>query len=367
MTTDNQTTNTGSEPVVREDTRDYSLTALVGRETVVLGWTVADNIDRSDLLGFGVKRSRFDLDSPRLLESRWVTQERHFNAHNGHGRRQLYSTRTDPLQQFSWCDISVEAGFRYEYSVVPVRGTPALMQFEAPVMLELSMTASLTPTRQSATPTRGVSSPDKGAAAAAGVDTARALFGDTEYLDSRHIESALVELAGMATSCIFVYSPIPLGHDVAKTLADVGPDILVYGIAPCEPATSPCGRIRMLAPNPSVEAGRFALSNPLDAYEDFNAALVIDPWGDAPQTLLWDNAPAATRQLASMSSEPRIAADVAAAVFRSFLSRQAAAVARPASPLDDLLLTDGRWSGIYFSPSSASHKCREREVLAGQP
>ena len=214
MTTAKDNSIETNAAVVRADTRDYRISALVGRETVLLGWSVAEHVDRSDLLGFGVKRCRLDPESWQLLESEWVTQERHFQSHNGHGRRQLYSTRTDPLQQFSWCDNSVEPGFAYRYSVAPVRGTPALLQFEAPVSVELQTQAAVAdqiPIQLGAS-VNGAIAARNGAAVASGADANESMMAaaDVQYLDRRCVASAVAELVAAASSCVLLYSSTPL-------------------------------------------------------------------------------------------------------------------------------------------------------------
>ena len=52
-------------PVIRARRGNYNAAALVGVNSIILGWNVNDSVDRTDLLGFGVKRT---YNTERIVE-----------------------------------------------------------------------------------------------------------------------------------------------------------------------------------------------------------------------------------------------------------------------------------------------------------
>ncbi len=370
--------NPNHEPVVRESGLDYELTALVGQDTVVLGWNVGDHVDRSDLLGFGVQRERENLANGAGGEQEWVTQPRRFHTRESHAG--VHSTRTEPLQRFSWCDPSIEVGYRYRYSVVPVRGTPKLMHFEAPIEVDV-----VAPTRIELAERRAFGS-NHGTRSASNV----ALLAQTEYevlaagdvapqaLSETEIAVVLVDLIERAESCVFLYTDAPMLPAVARALRDIDPHKLVYGVVPRQGyvngATSPSVNVLMLASSTSAEASQFVVKSPIGRFgRHFSSAIVADPWGESPRALLWSGGgrfsdPAAASPV-RYSEDATIAADIAASVFRSFNLRRQADTQRDSQRRSvhshDTLMTNGRWSSVYYSRYASSSRYREREVLVG--
>jgi len=321
-----QVRSRANEAVFSHRDRDYELTALVGEDRVVLGWTVADHVDRSDLLGFGIRRSRLDPESREVFETQWATQPKHFQGHNGHGRRRQYSTRTDPLQRFNWCDASIEQGAEYAYSVMPMRGTPALMYEESPISVALSAA------------------------------------GGRHRRDSveRRFDEAAADLVSAADSCVFVCSDGPLPALVLDAIHSLDASRLVFGIVPGTGSADLPANVRIVAPGRGRACGKAGASG------GFSTAIVTDPWSKQPRTLRWDQSGPADEGV-SLDESPHGAAQLAVSIYSGFVRQSEAKAAKAAGSAAELLLTDGRWSGIYFSPSSASCKYREREVLAGRP
>lgn len=68
---------------------------------------------------------------------------------------------------------------------------------------------------------------------------------------------------------------------------------------------------------------------------------------------------------------PEIAAMIGSTILRRFsdckLSSAETIGERMPGITHDLLESDGRWSGMYFSPYCRSYKYRERQVFAGYP
>lgn len=123
-------------PVVRAQNGDYSAAALVGANTVVLGWNMAPDRDRTDLLGFAVRRTDLDPETGEVLRLDWLKGQKRFKSVSDDGGIDVRSDQA-PFQRFRWSDYTVSAQRAYVYEVFPMRGEAGKLEREDPVRLDL--------------------------------------------------------------------------------------------------------------------------------------------------------------------------------------------------------------------------------------
>jgi len=379
-----------SIPVARASARDYELAALVGDDAVILGWTMAEGIDRSDLLGFAIRRISRDAASMRELESRWLSNHRRFAQRTDPSDGDHISSQSDPLQQFFFLDYEIQRGRTYSYSVVPVRGTPSLKYFEAPITVTVSPDDSHTAT----------------ASADDSLDTGEALheqdtFGHRSTLtvspgarqtfhntSVSELAANVQDLTDQARSAVLLYSTVPLPDEVLAVVSKVYSGRLLYGLVPGldDAAGSSLGlhqRLHNQSHN-TVHLSQPVTSQRLEPLtvrshagpeiSRYTSALVTDPWSRSPGILLWSDLPrsSAVRVIETrlITRDKRCAARLATSIFQAYTagrlpSQAEAADLQPKAPRN--LEPDGRWSNIYFCRHAASHKYRQREIFSGHP
>ncbi len=66
-------------PIVKGSQGLFNATALVGMHAVILSWNMDSTADRSDLLGFAIKRTAFSQDGTPF-EMRWLKGQKRFKA-----------------------------------------------------------------------------------------------------------------------------------------------------------------------------------------------------------------------------------------------------------------------------------------------
>jgi len=363
--------NTQSIPVVRASAREYELAALVGNDAVLLGWNMDDSIDRSDLLGFAIKRTRRDSVTMHENECRWLDNHRRFALRGESALEEGLSTRSNPLQQFHCLDFDIDAGSTYTYSMVPVRGTPSLRYFEAPVSVTVqpqAIAASAADSEVTMDRRRNAFVPSPGA---------REHFqhmGDSELADE------IRRMTDQARSAVFLYSAVELPEKLAGVVGTVNSGRLLYGLAPdrqshAEHAERPHSTVHLSRPGvrQKLEPVTF-LSIDCNEPVRYTSALVTDPWSRSPDILLWSDTPGATPERVvetrAIRRDKRSAARLATTIFQAYAAGQMPGPGVAARrPMDDRrhLEPDGRWSNVYFSRHAASHKYREREIFAGRP
>ena len=363
-----------SIPVVRASAREYELAALVGDDAVLLGWNMDDSIDRSDLLGFAIKRTRRNSVTMQENECRWLDNHRRFALRSDAPSDDGLSTRSNPLQQFHCMDFDIEPGSTFTYSMVPVRGTPSLRYFEAPVSVTVQPQAA------------SVGEEDKTASCRSNRLKRNAFVPSPGARESfRHMGNT--ELAGeirrmtdQARSAVFLYSAVELPEPLSDVVGSVNSGRLLYGLAPghegyFEDAGRPHSTVHLSRPDSqqALEPLTF-LSAGCSEPVRYTSALVTDPWSRTPGILLWSDTPRATPErildTRVIRRDKRSAARLATTIFQAYAAGHmpgAGAAAR--RPMDDRrhLEPDGRWSNVYFSRHAASHKYREREIFAGRP
>lgn len=359
-----------SIPVVRASSRDYELAALVGDDAVILGWTMDDSIDRSDLLGFAVKRTRRNVATRTESDCRWLPSDRRFATQKPGQKSDPATTRSDPLQQFFFLDYAVQIGNAYTYSVQPVRGTPTLRYYEAPV------TVTVRPRSQ-------------GDVAASRVDDLLESAGSATILPcplsaqqhrtltTADLAANVQKLCDAARSAVFLYSAVPLPGPVLDVIRGVNSGRLLYGMVPgrdddlvdvrrahntvhlSQPVAA-----QKLEPVTVLDAGDVGLTR-------YTSALVTDPWSRSPGILLFSHLPGTTPQrrveTRLISRDKRAAAKLAVSIFQAYATGRLPQVGQQAGSATRRLEPDGRWSNIYFSRHAASHKFREREIFSGHP
>ena len=127
------------KPVVRAKTSDGKLTgaALVGVNSVLLGWSLDEKLDRKDMLGFGIRRTDYDLLSGKMIRSEWFYGNKRFSHQMDKDYGPSISTYNAPLQRFNWSDYSVSPNRSYLYEIMPYWGDPKNMRREEALQLHI--------------------------------------------------------------------------------------------------------------------------------------------------------------------------------------------------------------------------------------
>ncbi len=373
-----------SAPVVRASAGSYELAALVGDGTVILGWTMDDSIDRTDLLGFGIKRMRRCDGMTDAAECRWLPNHRRFATHDDEGDDAIVSTQSDPLQQFYFVDYAIEPGCAYTYSVVPVRGTPNLKYFEAPVSVTVRPhDVWLQDSGRGEFLTAGTALP-RDASTTTGPEAAMVVCGSARqnyrYLSVEGLAEEVQRLTDQARSAVFLYSTAPLADPVMRIVSQVNSGRLLYGMAPgaehsgeAEPKLH--NTVHLSRPTPGQRLEPIGVYSPSGTeIIRYTSALVTDPWSRSPEILLWSDTPRASAgeviETRTVSRDKRSAARLATSIFQAYTEGRlpkADLMSAAAGRFSRRLEPDGRWSNIYFSRHASSHKFREREIFAGHP
>lgn len=359
-------------PVARASSRDYELAALVGDDAVILGWTMADSIDRSDLLGFAVKRTRRDVATGDERDCQWLRNHRRFALCGQPAGDEETTTRSDPLQQFFFLDYAIASGNAYSYSVQAVRGTPTLRYYEAPVSVTVHANAQW---------------PDKpnsleAATSSAAVTAAPAIV-PCPLSRQRHSVVAPGEVAGLvrrmtdaARSAVFLYSSVPLPGAVMDVVREVNSGRLLYGLVPgSDDQLADLRRahntVHLSRPVSGQRLEPVAVCEPEAGFTCYTSALVTDPWSRSPRVLLWSDMPGTTptRSIEArlLSRDKRGAARLAVGIFQAYANGRLPQVGHAGGDGLRRLEPDGRWSNVYFSRHAASHKFRQREIFSGHP
>ncbi len=379
-----------SIPVVRASTRGYELAALVGDDAVILGWTMDDYIDRSDLLGFGIKRRRRHPAMQQDADCQWLPNHRRFAFHDSDAcsTDAQYSTQSDPLQQFYFLDYAVEPGFTYTYSVVPIRGTPTLKYFEEPISVTLQALRTR-PDGFDAVRVTDARLTMTGRYPRANGHAADTASGCHEFmscphsvhqrrtLDATQLAALVTAHTDQARSAVFQYSAVPLPDPVRAVVEQVNSGRLLYGVAPRRDRLPPRHNTVLLStPASRDDLRHLAFSDSVGPRRGvYSSAIVTDPWSRSPQILLWTeirhaSAPAEFDTLL-IKRDKRSAASLATCIFQAYTAGRLPSVQRNADRGTARrvrnLEPDGRWSNIYFSKQAASHKYREREIFSGHP
>jgi phosphatidylserine/phosphatidylglycerophosphate/cardiolipin synthase-like enzyme len=103
--------------------------AIAGTHVVVLAWDLqtGQKSKLNGLLGFAVWRTEFN--GLTVVESYPLRSIKRFrDKDKGYPPGTLVSTADHPIQSFQWADYTAKSGKKYEYRIVPLYGTPKLLQ-----------------------------------------------------------------------------------------------------------------------------------------------------------------------------------------------------------------------------------------------
>lgn len=106
------------QPVVRAEQGPFSGAALVGTNTILLGWDIDPTYDRKGLLGFAVRRASYDPDTGEMKRMIWLSGQKRFKDQDTEGPE--VSSAKAPFQRFRWSDYTVRANYAYQYEIFPV-------------------------------------------------------------------------------------------------------------------------------------------------------------------------------------------------------------------------------------------------------
>ncbi len=107
--------------------------AIAGTHVIVLAWDLlpgqANEQKLRGLLGFALERSELQNGAP--IETYWMRSIKRFrDKDKGLPPGTPVSTAEHPIQSFQWGDYTARADRQYRYRIVPVYGTPKLIQLD---------------------------------------------------------------------------------------------------------------------------------------------------------------------------------------------------------------------------------------------
>ena len=107
----------------RKQENKLTLQAIAGTHVVALGWDM-EEADSQGVLGFAIRCTDHTENETYYLRGIKTFEDTDLGLAPGN----LYSTRRQPLQTFTWSDLTAQPGHSYTYRVVALRGTPADLQ-----------------------------------------------------------------------------------------------------------------------------------------------------------------------------------------------------------------------------------------------
>jgi phosphatidylserine/phosphatidylglycerophosphate/cardiolipin synthase-like enzyme len=117
---------------VKKKRQGLTLQAVAGTNVVLLGIDM-EQADCEGLRGFGIHRTDHGEQ-----EASWVEGLKTFEATDpGFPPGAKYSTRSHPIQGFTWSDLTAKPGHDYTYRIVALKGDPADLQQTAEVNLRI--------------------------------------------------------------------------------------------------------------------------------------------------------------------------------------------------------------------------------------
>jgi len=123
------------KPVVKTRKEQYSACALVGRNSVSLGWSVKQNEIPENLLGFAVKKTDID-ESGEIIKVGYLKGQKRFESYVGSTNIDIPSD-VAPFQRFRWNDYSINPSHSYKYEIFPIVGTPTNFAKKTPMTLKV--------------------------------------------------------------------------------------------------------------------------------------------------------------------------------------------------------------------------------------
>lgn len=116
--------------------------AIAGSHVVVLGWDFvgAQATRKAALMGFAIERSEFNHNNVVIERYYLKGIKRFFDKDKGLPPGTPVSTFEHPVQSFQWGDYTPRPGVKYEYTVLPLYGTPKHLTYDDNERLSLIVT-----------------------------------------------------------------------------------------------------------------------------------------------------------------------------------------------------------------------------------
>ena len=124
------------QPIVRSRAGKFWGAALVGVNSVVIGWDVSKKHLPDKLMGFAIRRTDFDPLTGESLRVDWLNGQKRFKGTQGDSGEDVRSDQA-PFQRFRWNDYSVNPGRSYRYDVFPMVGKPGALGRLEPLTFNL--------------------------------------------------------------------------------------------------------------------------------------------------------------------------------------------------------------------------------------
>lgn len=120
----------------RVEQNGFSVHAIVGSHTVLLGIDIIDSQHKKGLLGFAIKRKDHKEDEVTWLKNRLSF----FDPNRPHSSGIAQSSRHAPIQSFLWGDYDhLDPLGKYTYYIHPVYGQPNELDIRSPVSITVSL------------------------------------------------------------------------------------------------------------------------------------------------------------------------------------------------------------------------------------
>ncbi len=132
------------QPIVQvgKSTDAYQAAALVGINSVCMGWSVREDLERKDLLGFSIRRSEMDPLTGEELSKVWLSGNKRFPFQLELDKGPNISSFEAPFQRFNWNDYALNPARHYRYEIIPFRGNPKQPMRLEPMVLDIVPSAT---------------------------------------------------------------------------------------------------------------------------------------------------------------------------------------------------------------------------------
>ncbi len=121
---------------------DFSAAALVGINSLCLGWSVAEHVDRSNLLGFGIRRTDYETGTGEMIRCEWLHGNKRFQFQHNMALGANVSSYIAPFQRFNWNDYTLSPDRSYRYEIYPFFGNPEKPERREPLELLVKPSAA---------------------------------------------------------------------------------------------------------------------------------------------------------------------------------------------------------------------------------
>jgi phosphatidylserine/phosphatidylglycerophosphate/cardiolipin synthase-like enzyme len=114
---------------------DFTASALVGVNSLMLGWSAANHVDRKKLMGFGIRRTDYDGQTNQEIRSEWFYGNKRFQFQTNIGFGATIPSYIAPFQRFNWNDYTLDPSKSYKYEIVPLWDDPKNLRSSTPIEL----------------------------------------------------------------------------------------------------------------------------------------------------------------------------------------------------------------------------------------